>query len=93
MEISFDPEKSERNRLERGLPFDWAEQFDFETALYWQDERKPYPEARIVALGYLAGRLHVMVFSPSPAGIRVISLRKANRREGVQHGFPLTRGG
>ena len=43
-----------------------------------------------MALGYLAARLHVLVFSETEQGIRVISFRKANPREGVKHGFTIT---
>ena len=93
MKISFDPDKSERNIVERGLPFERAADFDFEAAKFWQDLRKPYPEPRYVAIGYLDDRLHVLVFSETGVGIRVISFRKANSREGAQHGFTLARGG
>ena len=85
MSIEFDPAKSERNVRERGLPFDLAEAFDFETALIWQDCRKPYPETRWIALGLIADRLHALVFSETPTGIRVISLRKANSREQARY--------
>jgi len=91
MEITYDPAKSTRNIADRGLSFDRAVAFDFETAKLWQDMRQPYPEVRIVAMGYLDNRLHVLVFSESGRGIRVISFRKANPREGEIHGFPLTR--
>lgn len=91
MEITYDPAKNQRNIEERGLSFDRAVAFDFETAKLWQDTRRDYPEARIVALGYLDARLHVLVFSETTRGIRVISFRKANHREGAQHGFPLAR--
>jgi uncharacterized DUF497 family protein len=91
MEIVFDPEKSDRNVQERGLSFARAADFDFETAHVWQDTRKTYPETRFVALGYLESRLHALVFSRAPGGIRVISFRKANRREGEKHGFQLAR--
>ncbi|MDR0701960.1 MAG: BrnT family toxin [Azoarcus sp.] len=91
MEIVFDPEKSARNEDRRGLSFSRAADFDFGTAHVWQDVRKTYPEARFVALGYLDNRLHALIFSPVPGGLRIISFRKANRREGEKHGFQLTR--
>lgn len=91
MEISYDTAKSERNIAERELSFERAADFDFETANIWQDTRKPYPESRFVAIGFLDDRLHVLVFSETARGIRVISFRKANPREGAKHGFPLTR--
>ena len=81
MDIAFDLAKNERNIAERGLSFERAGEFDFETAVIWKDGRKPYPETRFVALGFLDARLHVLCFSPVPGGIRVISFRKANTRE------------
>ena len=38
-------------------------------------------EMRYLALGLLKTRLHVLVFTETESGIRVISLRKANKRE------------
>lgn len=81
MKITFDPAKSQRNLQLRGIPFERAAEFIFETALTWLDQRKDYGEDRWIALGYLDERLHVMCYLEKPAGIRVISLRKANERE------------
>ncbi|MDR1377944.1 MAG: BrnT family toxin [Synergistaceae bacterium] len=89
--MSFDPDKNERNLRERALPPERAAEFDFETAKLYQDRRNDYPEVRIVAIGYLDHRLHVLVFCETLTGIRVISFRKANAREGARHGFPLAR--
>lgn len=85
MHIEFDPAKSERNALERGLPFSLVAEFDFASAVVEQDTRKAYPEARFVATGFLAKRLHVLCFTPVAGGIRVISFRKANPREVRDH--------
>jgi uncharacterized DUF497 family protein len=81
MDIEFDQNKSLKNARERNLPFELAAQFEWETSLRWIDERRLYPEKRILAFGYIANRLHVLVYSPIANGIRVISLRKANQRE------------
>lgn len=81
MDLEFDLAKSERNRRERGFGFEHAARFDFETALIWIDNRRAYPETRYAALGFVAGRLHALVFAEAKAGIRVISFRKANARE------------
>lgn len=81
MEIEYDPSKSEANWKARGFGFDLVTDFDFETALIWIDDRFPYPETRYSALGEVAGRLHALVFKETPGGIRIISFRKANRRE------------
>jgi len=45
------------------------------------DARRDYGEVRRVALGYLDNRLHVLCFTDTAEGIRVISLRRANARE------------
>lgn len=81
VKIDFDPVKSAKNALERGLPFVRVAEFDWDTAAYWEDDRKAYPERRFVALGLLAGRLHVLCFIPIEDGVRIISFRKANERE------------
>jgi hypothetical protein len=82
MKIDFDPAKSDKNRRERNLPFSMVEFFDFETAFHMPDTRKDYGEIRTIAYGLIGKRLHVLCFKPLPGGhIRVISLRKANKRE------------
>ena len=81
MRIYFDPQKNERNLRDRGLSFEAAAQFEFESALVHIDDRQEYGEVRYVALGYLSGRLHVLCFTEIIDGIRVISFRRANDRE------------
>jgi uncharacterized protein len=81
VDITYDPAKNERNIRERGLSFDRAGDFDFETAIVAVDNRHDYGEMRMVALGYLDGRLHVLCFVETATGIRVISFRRANARE------------
>lgn len=81
MRITFDRAKNERNIRERNLPFVSAAEFDFERALVQTDSRQEYGETRYVALGNLRGRLHVLCFTETRDGIRVISFRKANDRE------------
>jgi uncharacterized DUF497 family protein len=80
-DISFDPAKNERNIASRGISLEAAEQFEWDTAMIAEDLRKEYGERRFQALGFIAGRLHVLVFTPRAGKIHVISLRKANRRE------------
>ena len=63
------------------LPFDLVSEFDFETAHIQTDSRHEYGETRFIALGHLHGRLHVLCFTETADGIRVISFRKANTRE------------
>lgn len=81
MRTAFDPAKKERNVRLRGLLVERAADFAFETALFGVDERTEYQETRIVAIGLLGDRAHVMCFTEMPDGIRVISFRKANAYE------------
>lgn len=90
MRIEFDPDKNAWNIRERDLSFEQAREFDFDGAEYLIDERHDYGEVRIVAVGYLNRRLHVLCFVQTEDGIRVLSFRKANLREAKKHGKALT---
>jgi uncharacterized protein len=81
MQVSYDPVKNDRNIRERGLSFDRAAELDFASALIWEDVRKQYGEIRYIALSHLDGRLHVLCFTETADGIRVISFRKDNAKE------------
>lgn len=81
MAIIYDPKKNEKNIAKRGLSFDRVADFDFATAVRSIDARKEYGEVRIVEVGYLDQRLHVLCYVQIDADIRVISFRKANDRE------------
>ncbi len=88
MEITFDPEKNARNLRERNLSFGLAAAFDFEHAATHVERRGS--ENRIVSVGYLGDRLHVLCYLETDTGIRVISFRKANQREATKYGIPKT---
>lgn len=81
MRIEFDAGKNARNIASRGLSFELVAEFDWDSALAVDDRRRDYGERRVRAIGYLGARLHVVVFVPLDDGVRVISLRRANRRE------------
>ena len=81
MIIEFDSVKSQRNAVERNLSFERANEVDLEAALISRDERQNYGEDRYVALCHLDKRLHVLCFTENIRGIRLISFRKANKRE------------
>jgi uncharacterized DUF497 family protein len=81
MDIIYDPAKNSKNIAERGLSFNLVAQFDFDTADIHADHRKEYGEVRYIGVGYIGKRLHVVVFTATETGLRVISQRKANPRE------------
>lgn len=90
VDITFDIHKSERSIRERDLSFERAADFDFDTAVYLEDDRHEYGESCIIAIGYLGKRLHVLCFTPTDTGVRVISFRKANDREAARYGKQKT---
>jgi len=81
IEIEYNPKKNQQNIKERGISFDTAINFEWDSALVIEDTRKDYGESRYSAIGFIDDRLHVLVFTPRNEAIRVISLRKANNRE------------
>lgn len=85
MEITFDPAKNARNIELRGLSFEEVAAFDFQSAVFSVDNRRDYGEIRRRALGMIDGRVHVLLFTETAKGIRVISFRKANARDVRQY--------
>ncbi len=82
MKIEYDEAKNQRNIETRGISFDLAYEFELELAFIKPDLRFDYQELRFIAIGYIQQRLYVLVFTPKHNEImRVISLRKANKRE------------
>jgi uncharacterized protein len=81
MELAFDPAKNEVNRSKHGLPLDAFTLLDFKLAYFIEDRRHFYGEQRWRVLAPMAGRLCVAVFTIRGEVYRVISLRKANKRE------------
>ena len=81
MDISFDPKKNAQNIARHGISMERALEFEWHDALLDEDSRRDYGEHRYRALGRIASRLHMLVFTPRDGRTHVISLRKANRRE------------
>jgi len=81
MEFDFDPTKDTSNRRKHGLSLADAALLDWETAVIWPDRRVDYGEARMSALGYIGARLHFIAFVDRHDIRRIITLRKANKRE------------
>ena len=81
MKIEFDPVKSAKNAEERGLPFDLTESLEWDAAHTIEDRRRDYGERRQLAFVPLRGRLHVVCYCLRGDARRIISFRKANKRE------------
>lgn len=79
--IEFDSAKSLKNRRERGIGFERFADMDLDTAISVEDTRQDYGERRMRVLGHIDGQLHAAVITPRGEKIRVVSLRRANKRE------------
>jgi len=81
MYIEYDPTKDEANQRKHGVSLADAGSIDWSTALIRRDDRREYTEQRFQAFGILNGCLYQVVFTPRNGVMRVISMRKANKRE------------
>jgi uncharacterized protein len=84
MQIEFDAAKDAANREKHGVSLVLAGELDWEAALVWVDERFEYNEIRMIALAPRTGILYYVAFVNRGEARRIISLRRANRRE-VKH--------
>ena len=81
-EFLWDSKKSSECFRERGFDFAWAARAFFDrNRVIEADRRWPYGEDRFKLTGQIEGRVFVVVFTPRPGAIRIISARKANARE------------
>ena len=80
-DYEWDAAKATQNMAKHGVPFEAVTGFDWRTAIEAEATRYDYGETRMQALGKIDGRYHVLVYAWRGDRIRVISLRKANRRE------------
>jgi len=84
MKIEFDTAKDEANQTKHGVSLSMAVELDWEAALLWVDERFEYNETRMIALAPMTEILYYVAFVDRGEVRRIISLRRANRRE-VKH--------
>ncbi len=84
MRIEFDPTKDASNQLKHGVSLAMAAELDWDAAWVWVDERVEYNEMRMIALAPKTAILYYVAFVDRGDVRRIISLRRANRRE-VKH--------
>jgi uncharacterized protein len=63
------------------LPFELTAELDWSAARVRPDERRDYGEGRYVALVPMSGRLYAVCYRVRRDARRIISFRKANKRE------------
>jgi uncharacterized DUF497 family protein len=83
--IEFDPKKDLANQEKHGISLAFARELEWDEALVWIDERFEYGEVRMIALAPETATLYYVAFVDRVQGRtevrRIISLRRANRRE------------
>ena len=81
MKFEWDEVKAAANFAKHGVRFEDTSEFEWEVSVDKPDLRKDYGETRVIAMSTIRGRLHVLVYAIRTDGDRLISLRKANKRE------------
>lgn len=81
MRFEFAPNKDQLNLDKHGVSLGLASDLDWDAALLWIDDRRESGETRILALAPWTSILYYVAFVDRGNVRRVISLRRANRRE------------
>lgn len=79
MRYDWDETKRLSNIEKHGVDFVVTENFEWDAAFIRASQSSNEP--RLVAVGPIGDRLHVLVFCIETRIVRIISLRKANKRE------------
>jgi len=85
MEISYDFNKDAANQRKHGVSLANAANIEWETMIAVPDIRRNYGEPRMIGLAYIGLRLFCVIYTDRDQVRRVISLRKANKREVCQY--------
>ena len=82
MNFEWDETKSEACAKLRFFNFDYVAQAFYDPdRMVESDTRNDYGEERYRLMGKIEGRLYVVIYTPRPGVIRIISAHKANQRE------------
>ena len=84
--IEWDPRKAVANRRKHGVRFSDAEAVLFDPVALTRDDPDAIGEARFVSVGVdVAGRVLVLVYTYREDRVRIVSARKATRKERAQY--------
>ncbi len=81
MELEWDEAKSRRNLLLRGFDFAHAGLIFEGPVIEREDRRTDYREVRLIATGMVDDECLTVVYTPRAGRIRIISARRASRKE------------
>ena len=86
MPYEWDEAKRRGNITKHGIDFESVDRFDWTTVRYERSVR--HGEERVLALGYIGDRLHAVVYINRGENARIISMRKADRKEMSRYDTP-----
>ena len=81
MLFEWDETKNQSNIEKHGLSFEFAKLVFDDDVITFEDNRYAYGEKRYITCGLLVNRLVVIVHTWRDEHVRIISMRKGNKRE------------
>lgn len=78
-DLIWDDNKRFLNLVNHQLDLNDLQEFDWDVAKHWRSDRGD--EIRFVAVGYFANKLHAVIYTDRQDTTRIISFRRANRKE------------
>jgi hypothetical protein len=84
VEFDWDPAKSEATFRVRGFDFAYASRIFQAGFIESEDNRTDYGETRMKAVGQVGPDVLVVIYTRRGAALRIISARRANRKERAQ---------
>lgn len=84
MKTEYDAKKDAANQAKHGVSLALAGMIEWQDVLCFVDDRADYGEVREVGYTLIESRLYSVVFVQRGDTMRIISLRKANKRE-IKH--------
>jgi hypothetical protein len=83
----WDEAKDAENIRVRGISFAIVYEFDWDNAVFQEDERFEYGERRIRAFDRVDGKPYCVVFTPRDGTLRIIMVRRMHQKEAKTHGI------
>ena len=83
MVLTWDETKRRANLKKHGVDFAAAAEFEWESAVESLDDSQG--EVRWVATGFIGNKLYMLVYVEVEETVRIISLRRATKREIVRY--------
>ncbi|WP_061167763.1 BrnT family toxin [Caballeronia hypogeia] len=84
-DITFDPLKDAINRSQHGVSLDLAREIAWNDVVREVDGRRDYGKVREIGYMPIRGRIFCVVLTRRNSARRIISLRRANKREVKQY--------